>query len=236
MDFRIRLDKNIYNAGETVKGTLLIRSDNIIKVRKLKFSVYGKERYEESMIGEAGWGGNPSEKYDIFFFKDLSSSFLESTSFFSHIDDGVEFPQGSTAISFHFSIPNNALESYRGKNARIVYEVEISADMGRWKRDYRHIVPFEVQNPNMDYTFGDRLYLGKEQEKKEGERYLGLELEMTNSTSDMPKFSTGQIIKGKLRIENTDLRRVRKATIQLYGVEYPKWGALEQRLKILRKK
>ena len=37
MDFRIKLDKNTYKAGETAKGTLLIRSDNILKVRELKF-------------------------------------------------------------------------------------------------------------------------------------------------------------------------------------------------------
>ena len=50
---------------------------------------------------------------------------------------------------------------------RIVYEVEITADMGRWKKDYHCVLPFEVQNPKMTYTFGgDRIFLGEEQEKK----------------------------------------------------------------------
>src|SRR5215207_3826821 len=223
MDFGIRLDKNTYDAGETAKGTLITRSDNILKVRKLKFSVCGKERYEEGMVGQWEYFASPSEKYDIFFFEDLYP-LLKSTNAFPHINDRIEIPQGCFAIPFHFSIPNNALESYRGKVARIVYEVEVSADMGRWKRDYHNALSFEVLNPNMTYTFGDRSYLGKEQEKKEGEPYLGLELEMTNGISDVPKFSPGQIIKGRLKIENTDLTRVKKAIIQLYGVEYPKWG------------
>ena len=212
MDFGIRLDKNTYDAGETAKGTLITRSDNILKVRKLKFSVCGKERYEEGMVGQWEYFASPSEKYDIFFFEDLYP-LLKSTNAFPHINDRIEIPQGCFAIPFHFSIPNNALESYRGKVARIVYEVEVSADMGRWKRDYHNALSFEVLNPNMTYTFGDRSYLGKEQEKKEGEPYLGLELEMTNGISDVPKFSPGQIIKGRLKIENTDLTRVKKAII-----------------------
>jgi hypothetical protein len=111
MDFRIKLDKNIYKAGETAKGTLLTKADNILKVRKLKFSVCGKERYEEDisyssrgMVG--GWGGSWSnEKYDTFFFEDLYP-LLKSTNAFSYIDDRIEIPQGSFAIPFHFSIPH----------------------------------------------------------------------------------------------------------------------------------
>jgi hypothetical protein len=69
----------------------------------------------------------------------------------------------SFAIPFHFSIPHNTLESYDGKNARIVYEVEFRADMGRWKKDYHRISSFEVLNPNMIYTFsGVRTFLGDE--------------------------------------------------------------------------
>jgi hypothetical protein len=68
--------------------------------------------------------GTETEKYDIFFFDDLSS-FIESTYSLSHIDDRMEIPLGSTAIPFHFSIPPDAFESYRGKHARIKYEVEV---------------------------------------------------------------------------------------------------------------
>jgi hypothetical protein len=99
MDFGIKLDKNAYNASETAKGTLLTRSDNSLKVRKLKFSICGKERYEESMVGQ--WGGSPSEKYDIFFFEDLSP-FLKSINSLPYNDGSVvEIPQGSFAMPFH---------------------------------------------------------------------------------------------------------------------------------------
>jgi hypothetical protein len=71
-------------------------------------------------------------------------------------------------------IINLSLESYQGKHARIMYEVEVVVDMGRWKRDYHYTLPFAVINPKMDYRIGDRYYLGKEQEKKEGRPYLAL--------------------------------------------------------------
>jgi hypothetical protein len=46
-----------YEAGETVKVLLLARSDNSVKVRKLKFSVCGKERYEDIGYGSRGMVG-----------------------------------------------------------------------------------------------------------------------------------------------------------------------------------
>ena len=119
MDLRIWLDKNTYDGGETVKGSLLIRSNSSLKVRSLRFSVSGKERYlEDTRTNRRGivrslGRSTETEKYDIFFFEDLSL-FIESASFISHTDDRIVIPQGSTAIPFHFSVPLNALESYRG--------------------------------------------------------------------------------------------------------------------------
>ena len=227
MDLRIWIEKNTYDAGETAKGTLIIKANSSLKVQKFTFSVCGKERYlEETKKNRRGivrglGRDTETEKYDIFFFEDLSP-FIESTSSLSHINDRMEIPLGSTAIPFHFSIPPDALESYRGKHARIKYEVEVHVSMGRWKRDSRTLT-FEVTNPRMTYTFGDALYLGKEKEKKESQPYLSLELETKNETSDMPKFSQGEIIKGLLIVENGGIRRVKKGIIQLFGIEHSKW-------------
>lgn len=227
MDLRIWLEKNSYNAGETGKGTLIIKANSSLKVQKFTFSVCGKERYlEETKKNRRGivrglGRGTETEKYDIFFFEDLSP-FIESTSSLSHIDDRMEIPLGSTAIPFHFSIPPDALESHRGKHARIKYEVEVHVSMGRWKRDSRTLT-FEVTNPRMTYTFGDALYLGKEREKKGSQPYMRLELETKNDRSAIPKFSPGEIIKGLLIVENGGLRRVKKAIIQLFGIEHSKW-------------
>jgi hypothetical protein len=86
MDMGIRLDKNTYEAGEIAKGTLFTKANNIVKVRKLKFSVCGKERYVEEMIGEHG---GSTEKYDVFFFEDLYPP-IESTNVFPLIDDMID--------------------------------------------------------------------------------------------------------------------------------------------------
>lgn len=196
-------------------------------MQKIKFLVCGKERYlEETKSNRRGIVGGlgrsrEREKYDIFFYEDLSP-FLKSTSSFSYIGDKIEVSEGSTAIPFHFTIPSNALESYRGKYARIAYDVEVRVETGRWKRD-EYLLAFEVKNPKMTYTFEDSLYQEKEKEKKEDQIPLRLELEAKNNTGDIPKFSSGEIIQGRLMIENVGLRRVRKAVIQLYSVEYSKW-------------
>jgi hypothetical protein len=227
LDLRIWLEKNTYHAGETAKGTLIIKANSSLKVQEFTFSVCGKERFLEDTKKNRrglvrGLGrGTETEKYDIFFFEDLSP-FLKSTPSLSHIDNRMKIPLGSTAIPFHFSIPPVALESYSGKHARIKYEVEVQVSTGRWKRDSRTLT-FEVTNPRMTYTFGDSIYLGKEREKKESQPYLRLELEIKNETSDMPMFSPGEIIKGLLIVENGGLRSVKKAIIQLFGIEYSKW-------------
>jgi hypothetical protein len=227
LDLRIWLEKNTYDAGETAKGTLIIKANSSLKVQKFTFSVCGKERYlEETKKNRRGIvrglsRGTETEKYDIFFFDDLFS-FVESASTLSHIDDIMEIPLGSTAIPFHFTIPPDALESYRGKHARIKYEVEVHVSMGRWKRDSRTLT-FEVTNPSMTCTFGEVLYLGKEGEKKESQPYMRLELETKNNRSAIPKFSPGEIINGLLIIENGGLRRIKKTIIQLFGVEHTKW-------------
>ncbi|MDQ3838590.1 MAG: hypothetical protein M3297_04905 [Thermoproteota archaeon] len=228
MDLRIWLDKNTYAAGETAKGTLLIKANSILKARGFTFSVCGKERYLEETKNIRGGvvGGlvrsKEEEKYDIFFFEDLSP-FLKSTSSLSYIDDRIEIPQGPTAIPFHFSIPPHALESYHGKHALIKYEVEAHVNMGRWKGDDHYTLTFEVANPRMTYTPSDSLYLDKETEEKEGQPHLSLEVETKNGTIDVPKFSPGEILQGRLIIENDGIRRIKKAIIQLSGVEYSKW-------------
>jgi hypothetical protein len=227
LHLRIWLEKNTYIAGETAKGTLLLRADSRLKVQKITFLVCGKERYlEETKSNRRGIVGGlgrnrETEKYDIFFYEDLSP-FLKSTSSFSYIGDKIEVSEGPTAIPFHFTIPSNALESYRGKYARIAYDVEVRVEMGRWKRD-EYVLAFEVKNPKMTYTFEDSLYQEKEKEKKEDQLPLRLELEAKNNTGNIPKFSSGGIIQGRLMIENVGVRRVRKAVIQLNSVEYSKW-------------
>jgi hypothetical protein len=221
LDFGIRLEKDTYEAGETAKGSFLIEADKSFKVRKLKFSVYGKERYVRGMTG--GHGDDSSEKYDTFFSEDLTPQ--KSTFAFSQAnDDEIEIPQSSYSMPFHFSIPNNAFESYQGKDARILYEVEVHADMGRWKRDYHHVLPFVVLNPKMDYRIGDRYYLGKEQEKEEGQPLLNVILETKDSTEELPKFSPGEIMCGTLKMENIGQTRVSKAIIELHSIEYARWG------------
>jgi hypothetical protein len=38
------------------------------------------------------------------------------------------------------------------------------------------------------------------------------------------KFRPGEIVRGRLKIENAALTNVRQAVVQLYSVEYARWG------------
>ena len=105
MDFGIKLDKNRYDAGETAQGTLLPKANKSLRIRKLKFSVYGKERYVRGMTG--GHGEDTSEKYDTFFSEDLTPNLKSTFAFSQANDDEIEIPQGSYSIPFHFSVPTN---------------------------------------------------------------------------------------------------------------------------------
>jgi hypothetical protein len=220
--FEIRLDKNTYEAGEIAKGNLFVKADKNLRGRKIKFLVCGKERYVHGMVGALE--GDDSEGYDIFFSEDLTPHLKPTHAILQAGDNNMEFRKGTYAIPFHFSIPNNALESYHGKDARIFYEVEVYADMGRWKRHYRRTQPFVVSNPKMDYRIGDRYYLDNEQRNKKGRPYLDMELEIRDGAKELPKFNPGEIIRGTLKLGNIEQTRVNKAIVELQSIEYARWG------------
>jgi hypothetical protein len=66
LEFKIKLERDTYNDGETARGTLFIGADESLKVRKLRFLVYCKERYE---VITGYYGTSRAEKYDILFFE-----------------------------------------------------------------------------------------------------------------------------------------------------------------------
>jgi hypothetical protein len=77
MNIKTRLEKDTYTAGEKAKGTLSIKADKVTKVRRFRFSVCGKERYEDGYTGGPyGMVQRWDEKFYVFFC-DLSA-FLSS--------------------------------------------------------------------------------------------------------------------------------------------------------------
>jgi hypothetical protein len=76
----------------------------------------------------------------------------------------------------------------------------------------------------MDYRIGDRYYLGKEEEKKEDQPLLDMILETKDGAGESLKFSPGEVIKGRLKMENIERSRVKKAIIELQSIEYARWG------------
>ena len=55
--------------------------------------------------------------------------------------------------------------------------------------------------------------------------YLDLEFERKGiGAEELPKFSRGETIRGRLKMENAALTKVRMAIIELYRVECVRWG------------
>jgi hypothetical protein len=103
--------------------------------------------------------------------------------------------------------------------------VRVDVDFGRWKKGISGALLFEVTNPTIPYTFsGDIFFMGKENKRKEDKPFLDLQLDKTNGISGIPCYSPGETINGKLKLENISAEKIRKAVLQLHGVEHPKWG------------
>ncbi len=49
-------------------------------------------------------------------------------------------------------------------------------------------------------------------------------LETKDGAEESLKFSPGEIIKGRLKMENIEQSRVRNAIIELRSIEYARWG------------
>jgi hypothetical protein len=144
-NFDLSLERNEYSAGETAKGTLVISAEKDFKVRGFEFSVSGEERIEMKLEESYGINAYYSinatttttyKESNIFFSKDLSH-FLNSigTKIGAEHDDNIlEVAGGNWKVPFEFSIPEDALESYDGKCAKIIYKIEVAANRA-WRQD-----------------------------------------------------------------------------------------------------
>jgi Arrestin (or S-antigen), N-terminal domain len=153
--FDISLEKTQYRPGETVRGTLSIKTEKGSKARKLMLLVEGKESTTITVTESNGVGSRrdtTSKTYcesNVFFSKDLSNLLQQSVIHNILQDETLEILPQNKVISFDFTLPadNNLFSSYKGKHANITYTVKGTVDIAK-KLDVNKEALFSVINPN----------------------------------------------------------------------------------------
>src|SRR5215212_169932 len=234
----IRLERNDYAVGGTVKGTLIISEDKDFKVQGFEFSVSGAERIEMNPVESYG----PSTDYNILPIATRTRTYDESNIFFSkdlsHFlnsigtkvdDDMLEVAAGAQKVPFEFAIPDDALESYEGKYASIIYKIEAAVNMPT-RLDISKTLSFNVFNQKGKHMKFDRAI--REEITEKTNSGIRLELEGNKNT-----FSPGEIIRGKIIIEDSKISpKIRKAELVLGAIEFVQAKGKKKRTDILNYK
>lgn len=210
-----------------MKGTLTISEEKDFKVQSFELSVSGEERIEISEGESFENRMRTPQESNVFFSKDLSH-FLDSigTKIEEDEDDNMlEVPGVITMVPFEFSIPDDALESYEGKYARTVYKIEAAANMPR-RLDIGKSLSFNVVNQKRKHVKFDRAITEEIKEK----RNSGIKLELEG---DKNTFSPGEIIRGKITIEDSKISlKIRKAELILGAIEFVQAQGNKKRTEI----
>ncbi len=231
MAIDISLERNKYAAGETVKGILTISEDKEFKAQSLELSVSGEERIIE-ISDEKSFETRriTAQVSNIFFSKDLSH-FLNSIGTKVKDDDNdnmLQVPGGITKVPFEFTIPDDALESYEGKYAMTIYKIEAAANMPR-RLDIGKSLSFNVFNQKRKNMKFDRAIIEEIKEKTNS----GIRLELEGGDDKNNTFSPGEIIRGKIIIEDSKISpKIRKAELILGAIEFVQAQRKKKRTEI----
>src|SRR5918997_493589 len=228
--FDIKLDRTEYDAGETATGKLLISADRELVPANLKFSAFGAEfiivsdepkslqSLQIDLIPNSNF-----EEFNVLFSKDLSGflySPLGTEGKPLSTNSKGKVPKGNWTVPFEFTIPQDALESYQGKHAYIIYNVNVAAKQQGLGRNIGKSLIFRVRNPK---TNGEAI--SKAGVPKEEKPYTDL---VTDGPADdvrfdfqgKSKFIQGEAIDGKLVLKDLKTKDIRKIQIGLKGIEY----------------
>ena len=124
-------------------------------------------------------------------------------------------PGGITKVPFEFTIPDDALESYEGKYAMTIYKIEAAANMPR-RLDIGKSLSFTVFNQKRKNMKFDRAIREEIKEKTNS----GIRLELEGGDDKNNTFSPGEIIRGKIIIEDSKISpKIRKAELILGAIE-----------------
>jgi arrestin (S-antigen)-like protein len=109
--FDVELEKQHYYPGERARGTVNLTLDSDTEIRSIKFLVLGTERVWTTV------GYNRVEESYRFFSEDLYNFLKAQVKRLPSKKEKYGFSKGTWTIPFEFVLPENSLESYKGKHA-----------------------------------------------------------------------------------------------------------------------
>ncbi|XP_051956217.1 arrestin domain-containing protein 1-like isoform X1 [Xyrauchen texanus] len=129
-EFEITFTNNkvVYNPGESVSGTVRIKTSHSLQLKAIKVNCVGSCGIS-SKLNDASWM--------------LEERYLSST--LSVADKGT-LPSGEHSFPFQFLIPVSVPTSFEGPFGKILYKIRALIDTPRFSKDYKTQRPFYLLN------------------------------------------------------------------------------------------
>ncbi len=147
LDFDMSLDKQVYNAGEKVKGILKIIIHKDVNNRKIRFVAEGVEKTSIQVASSSSSNTSSTCTETDIFFKDLTDILSNRDNISSNDESRSAIGKGVLEVPFNFTIPIDALPSYYGKGVNITYHMKATLDRENWI-DKNKTKDFHVKNTN----------------------------------------------------------------------------------------
>jgi hypothetical protein len=209
--FQIRLDKLNYEIGETVRG-IVIHQGRSFDPKRFKFVVHGDEKtnLEDWSYKVCSLVLRYIDPYNDIGLRNSNTFFSEDLSSFLNglgPSGSLERHELENRIQFYFTLPNTILESYKGENVEISYEISLTEERDQ-RPDTKKQVFFTVTGSDKKYTHSGNVV-------NEKRSIDGIEICFHRYNT----FSPGEIIKGKIVNDMSKIRNLRKCELTLNGVE-----------------
>jgi sporulation-control protein spo0M len=210
----IFLEKNVYFPGEEVRGYSVLRLEEELEVRKIKLLIQGLERTSITVSS-----GKHSHTY-------IARNYI-----FDHRGQLAErgiLDAGEHKSDISFKIPEHALPTYSGTNAKVNYMVKVQADVPFWfdvkaqKTFWVIYDPARVQASTKPISMASKHYIPPGSPLPDDTGFFdldkpkpGLYVELDRDT-----YFPGEYIKGKITINNPTDKTIRKVKVLLLSEEY----------------
>ena len=201
MEIQLRLDKNNYSPTEIVEGVLYIPHTRNLEFKNFKFRAFGEESTEIKLTGGI------YSYHELIFTEDLSN-FLISSGASKNSKGGFTIPKDLAEFHFKFILPNNIPSSYEGKNARILYKIELDGNR-KLNKDFFKDLQINVTNKSTKEIL-DNSPIIKEKKEKD----FSINIELTKKI-----YYSGDILKGRLTIKNEKEEKKLMTELYLIGIE-----------------
>ncbi|XP_051794146.1 arrestin domain-containing protein 1b [Acanthochromis polyacanthus] len=184
-DITFTNNKVVYGPGESISGTVKIRTGNSMQYKAIKVNCQGSCGISNKM-NDTSWT--------------LEEQYFNST--LSVADKGT-LAAGEHSFPFQFLIPVAAPTSFEGPFGKIVYRVRAAIDTPRFSKDYKAQRPFYLLNLlNLNEVSGIESSSSAVTTKKFSYLLVKTGTLMLRARSDLRGYIPGQVIKLATEIHN----------------------------------